>query len=172
MSCQKFDWTYFQLTQLESEQNKIYETKRVHLFHSWHTLNWRMCLLVFRHCRIALPTSKTLKPVTPGYPAPPSWLLGTTSIARVVGAGRELIYLVVRQEQQIPSIRICACARKDQVAQNVLDDALLGGQWTQYHLFTANAIWHRHSAINYIGFWLWCGHRAAYIRCWPSLLAA
>ena len=48
------------------------------------------------------------------------------SLARVVEAGRELLHLV-RHKQQTPSIRICACARKDYVAEDVLEDVLLGG---------------------------------------------
>ena len=81
---------------------------------------------MFLNCRKAPPTSETLKPVTPGYPAPRSWLLDTTSLASVVGAGRELLYLV-QHKQQIPIVRICARARKDQVAEDVLEVALLGG---------------------------------------------
>ena len=71
-------------------------------------------------------TSKTLKPVTPGFPAPTSWLLNTTSLANVVGAGRVLFYLV-QHKQQIPSIMICACARKYEVVEDVLEVALIGG---------------------------------------------
>ena len=66
-------------------------------------------------------------PPKPGYPAPTSWLLDTTSLARVVGAGLELLYLV-RHKQQVRSIRICAFTRKDGVAEDVLEVALLGGQ--------------------------------------------
>ena len=65
----------------------------------------RMCLLVFPNCRMVPPTSKTLKPVTPSYPTPTSQLLGTMSLARMAGADRELLYLVVRHEQQIPGRR-------------------------------------------------------------------
>ena len=43
------------------------------------------------------------------------------------GAGRELLYLVVRQKQQIPSSRICACLRKDEVAEDDLEVSLFGG---------------------------------------------
>ena len=49
---------------------------------------------MFPHCRMTPPTSKKLKPVTPGYQAPTSCLLGTTFLAHVVGAGRELVYLI------------------------------------------------------------------------------
>ena len=74
------------------------------------------------------PTSKTLKPAIPSYPTPTSQLLGTRSLARVVGADRELLYLVVRHEQQIPGHRTWACALKGpQVAEDVLEDDLLGG---------------------------------------------
>ena len=69
---------------------------------------------------------QTLKPLTPGYPAPMSCLLGTTSLARVVGADRELL-LFVRHKQQIPSVRICPCARKVEVADDVLEVTLLIG---------------------------------------------
>ena len=78
------------------------------------------------HCRMAPPTSKKLKPVTPGYPAPTSCLLGTTSPARVLGAGRKLLFLI-KHNQQFPSIRICASARNDEVTEGVLEVALLGG---------------------------------------------
>ena len=69
---------------------------------------------MFIHCRTNLQDTEA---VTPGYPPVTSWLPKTTSIARVVGAGRGLLYLVVRHKQQIPSIRIYACARKDEVAE-------------------------------------------------------
>ena len=72
-------------------------------------------------------TSRTLKPVTLSYLAPTSQLLGTTSLARGIGVGRELFYLVVQCEGHLPSIRICAHARKDKVADDVLEVALLGG---------------------------------------------
>ena len=72
-------------------------------------------------------TSRTLKPVTLSYPAPTSQLLGTTSLASGIGVGRELLYLVVQREGHLPSIRICAHARKDKVAEDVLEVALLGG---------------------------------------------
>ena len=63
-----------------------------------------------------------------GYPVPTNPLHGTTSLARVVGADRELFYLVVRQEQQIPSLSAHACALKGrQFAEDVLEDDLLDG---------------------------------------------
>ena len=54
-----------------------------------------------------------LQPVTPGYQAPTSCLLCTTSLAQ--------------HKQQFPSIRSCICAHKDNVAEDVLEVAGLGG---------------------------------------------
>ena len=85
-----------------------------------------MCQSIFPLYRIAPPTSKKMKHVTPGYPTPASWLLGTVSLSRVVGAGHELLHLV-HLKQQIRSTRICAFARKDEVAEKVLEVVLLGG---------------------------------------------
>ena len=82
---------------------------------------------MFPHCRIASLTSKTLKPVTLSYPTPTNELLRTTSQARVIGTGRELLYLVVQHEGHLPSIRICARPRQDNVAEDVLEVALLDG---------------------------------------------
>ena len=47
-------------------------------------------------------------PVTPGCPAGCS----AQALERVVGAGCELFYLVIRHKQQTPSMRICACSRR------------------------------------------------------------
>ena len=80
--------------------------------------------------KISLPGTSapfSTNPSKPGYPAPTSWLLDTTSLARVVGAGPELLYLV-RHKQQVRSIKICAFTRKDGVAEDVLEVARLGGQ--------------------------------------------
>ena len=86
-----------------------------------------MCQSLFPHCRMASLTSRTLKPITLSYPAPTSQLLGTTSLAREIGVGHELLYLVVQREGHLPSIKICAHARKNKVAEDVLEVALLGG---------------------------------------------
>ena len=53
-------------------------------------------------------------------------LSDTTFLARLIGVGRELLYLVVQNGEHLPSIRNCARAREDKVAEDVLEVALLG----------------------------------------------
>ena len=77
----------------------------------------------------SLLTNPSLTDVPVSVPPLPDRMsnLQDTEASNTELSGSELLYFVVQHEEHLPSIRICARVRKDMVAEDVLEVALLGG---------------------------------------------